>query len=60
MALKLIVTNTFADYEVGAEISDQELVAKYAASHPSSVVKVMADDPAPKSTVSMKPTTPST
>ena len=48
MAFKLVVTNTFADFVVGQEITDAELVKKYPASHPSYVVRVMADEPAPK------------
>ncbi len=45
MAIKLVVTSLFADFKVGQEISDPALVARYAASHPSFVVKVTAVDP---------------
>jgi hypothetical protein len=45
MATKLVVTNLFANFKVGQEISDPASVARYAASHPSYVVKVQAVDP---------------
>ena len=45
MAIKLVVTALFADFVVGQEITDPKLVAQYAASQSSFVVKVIADDP---------------
>ncbi len=45
MAIKLVVTTQFADFKVGQEITDAATVARFAASHPSFVVKVAAVDP---------------
>lgn len=44
MAINLTVTSPFAGYEIGNQITDPDLVAKYANSHPNFVVKVEVPD----------------
>lgn len=55
MAINLTVTSPFAGYEIGNQITDPDLVAKYANSHPNFVVKVIADDPPLTVTAPTKP-----
>lgn len=53
--MKLVVTQPFADYKVGDQITDTEKVAEVLESHPGSVVKTAAD-PAPTPSATSKPT----
>lgn len=45
--MKLVVTQPFADYKVGDQITDATQVAEVIETHPGSVVKT-ADDPKPE------------
>jgi hypothetical protein len=42
--MKLVVTQAFGDYAVGAEITDAKAMAEAIAEHPENVVRV-ADEP---------------
>lgn len=42
--IKLVVTEPFADFQKGDEITDPALVAQHRAEHPNHVVAVLAPD----------------
>lgn len=54
MAINLTVTSPFAGYEIGNQISDADLVARYAESHPNFVVKVEVPDAPPSQPMPIK------
>lgn len=55
MARKLIVTNAFADYLVGGEITEADAMAEAEANHPQNVVPVEWSDEVAPSADALKP-----
>ena len=47
MAYKYIVTVPFHDYQIGAEITDPDEIAKVLATHDPHVVRVTVPEPTP-------------
>lgn len=47
MATQLVVTHPFGEYAIGDRITDAETIAKVTESHPSHVVRTVADDTPP-------------